>query len=811
SSATNDDCLNALYICDINGYSASTSGSYTVDRPDNMRGNAEVLGTYAYTPGTNQGGIFGVNGNEPAYDVQIDNNSWIKFTAALATATLNVTISDCFTNAGIQMQIFEATNCTNFIPVSNFSESNSSFTITATGLTIGNDYYLMVDGFAGDICNYTISAESGVQFPEIVPVSPICIGSSVTLNAPIGATSYYWPHSGETTQSVTVTPATTQSYTAEVTGLCDYKQTLTTIVTVNPLPNVSITNGATAAICAGDNINLTATGASTYTWSNAQNGATINVSPSSLTNYTVTGIDNNGCSNTDVIAISVNSLPTLSATPTATDSDCGGSNGALTGSVASGNPNFNYSWSNGVSNVGNSANLSGIPAGSYTLTVTDGNTCSNTFGPFNVINPGAPAAPIVTIDDNTPCLNGTVNLSVTGDAGATFNWTGPNSFSSTNSTVSISPITQIEAGSYCVNQTVAGCTGPSACEIVTINSLPIVTITAANNDSTICLNEDIVLTASGATTYTWTGPNAFSGTNSTETITGATNLNAGTYSVTGTDNNGCTNTGIILIDILPLPSISITSNVGTTAYCIGSSATLTASGASTYSWSGPNAYSGTGNPVTILDLDANSQGYYLVDATDVEGCQNTDSILVNIVTNVPAYSSADTSLCPKSKLILYGNGGDSYFWSGPNGFSSTDQNPIISTSLSGSDEGWYVLTVIDSNGCAGFDSTYLDISHNADCLFIPNLVTPNFDNNNDNWVIEGLDEIPDAEVSIFNRWGNLIYYSSPYSNDWSGEVNKGTKIDGSNGKVPVGTYFYIINLNNGDETGIFKGYLEVEY
>ena len=241
---TNDDCANALYICDINGYSASTNATYTPDRPDNMFANNETATGTNLLDGIDSGGPFG-DGNpwdttysfngSPNLDVNIENNSWIKFTASATTATLNVSIYDCFVGGypagGIQMQVFEANNCTNFVPVSNFEENSTGFVITATGLTVGNDYYLMVDGYAGDICNYTITANSGVQFPDI-DTALICPGNSVQLNAPVGASSYLWTHSGETTQSVTVTPATTQTYTCEVTGLCNYKQTLN--VTVDP-------------------------------------------------------------------------------------------------------------------------------------------------------------------------------------------------------------------------------------------------------------------------------------------------------------------------------------------------------------------------------------------------------------------------------------------------------------------------------------------------------------------------------------------------------------------------------------------------
>ena len=445
TTATNDNCANALYICDINGYSASTSGAYTPDRPDNMRGNNEDINGTNMPDGTNTGGVFGQGGSwgtgAPAFDVTIDNNSWIKFTASAATATLQVSIYDCwignYPSGGIQMQIFQANNCTNFTPVSNFEESSTGFTITANNLTIGNDYYLMVDGFAGDICNYTITAESGVQFPDLEEVAPICPGESVVLTAPPGATSYSWAHDGSTTQTVSVTPSTTQTYLCEVTGLCDYKQTLDVQVVVKPLPDVQIANGVSTSICSGQSVNLTATGATSYLWNTTQTNTTINVSPTTNTTYSVTGTLD-GCTDDATINVVVNSLPSLTVAPTSSPSDCGAANGSLSGTVVSGTPTLGYSWTNGGgTQVGTTINLTNIPAGVYYLDVTDGNSCSNTFGPYNVINPGAPSAPTINTSDVTPCLDGTVTLTASHSNGsATFDWTGPSGFSSSNSTIS---------------------------------------------------------------------------------------------------------------------------------------------------------------------------------------------------------------------------------------------------------------------------------------------------------------------------------------------------------------------------------------
>ncbi len=819
STTTNDNCANALYICDINGYSASTSAAYTPDRPDNMRGNNEDINGINQIDGINTGGIFGQGGSwgagAPAFDVTINNNSWIKFTASSTSATLDVSIFDCwvgnYPSGGIQMQIFEGTNCTNFVPVSDFKENSTGFTITANSLTVGNDYYLMVDGFAGDICNYTITAQSGVQFPDIANVAPICAGQSVTLTAPAGATSYEWQHNGATTQSVTVTPGTTQSYFCEVSGLCGYKQMLDVTVQVNPLPTVTIAEGTSVEICTGNSTALTANGASSYSWNTGSTANALNVSPTITTSYTVTGTSL-GCTASATTSVVVNALPTLAVNPTSTNSNCGASTGALTGASGSGAGTLDYLWTNGSgTTIGTSASVSSLPAGVYNLSITDDNGCVGNFGPFNIINPGAPAAPTILVDDATPCDLGTVNFSVTSStSGATFNWSGPNGFSSTSNAFVINNISASDVGNYCVTATFAGCTGPSSCQTITIQTPPIIQIDAAGGDSTICLNADFDLNASGGINYSWSGPNSFASTNSTISFTNATNQLAGYYYLSGTDANGCSGEDSILISILNLPNLSLNSSANNDVYCLNAIVSLSSSGANSYNWSGPNGFNSTAANPVIPNASAINEGWYVLTGTDTEACSNMDSIYVKIITSVPAdgYPS-DTLLCPGTPVTLYASGGSSYSWSGPNSFNSNAQNPTIeSTTIE--ETGWYTVTVIDSNGCVGFDSTYILVENNKNCLFIPDLITPDFDNHNDNWVIPGIENFDKAVVQIFNRWGNLIYYSSPYNNDWNGQVNRGATIDGKDGKVPVGTYFYIIELNEGENT-TYKGYIDVQY
>lgn len=819
STTTNDDCANALYICDINGYSASTSPSYTPDRPDNMRGNNEDINGNNMPDGVNTGGIFGQGGpwgtGAPFFDVIINNNSWIKFTASSTTATLDVAIFDCwvgnYPSGGLQMQIFEGTNCTNFVPVSNFEESSTGFTITANNLTVGNDYYLMIDGYAGDICNYTITANSGVQFPDIADVAPICQGDSVTLTAPAGAVSYEWQHNGATMQSVTVTPSTTETYYCEVTGLCDYKQLLDVTVTINPLPNVQITNGTNISVCENETVDLTATGATGYVWSTSATTSVITVLPLGNESYTVTGTDTNGCVDSATVNITLNLTPTLSATPSATDADCGASNGALTGTVVSGTPNFSYDWHNGTSTVGTNANLSGIPAGTYTLTVTDGNNCSATFGPYSVVNPGAPPAPTIS-GDFTVCPGDSIILVASNSmSGVTYTWTGPNGFTAATDTALVLSASSINDGTYCVYSTFAGCSGPATCQNVVISSPPTMDITALYNDSTICEGDTIQLFANQSfTLYDWNGPNGFTSTSDNISVFNADPNNAGIYTVIGTSTSGCLDTASINIAVIAPPSITITADANNAIYCNGAIANLTASGGVNYVWNGPNGFTDSSANVSVLNLNAQSQGVYTVWVQDAEMCEATDTVFLTVITDVPADADAEPLVCPGDPVTLSSTGGVSQIWSGPNNYSSQEQNPVVTTNSSSIHSGWYYLTVVDANGCLGYDSVQVSVETNSNCLLIPNLITPDGDFMNDTWTINGIENFPNAEVEIYNRWGNLVYYSSPYMNDWDGAVNRGATIDGNDGKVPVGTYFYILRLNVPEKPD-YKGYVEVQY
>ncbi|HLV42946.1 MAG TPA: gliding motility-associated C-terminal domain-containing protein [Brumimicrobium sp.] len=821
STASNNDCKDALYICDINGYKGSTGMVYKRKHPGNMRGNAEKNNppAYTWTPGVNQGGVFGKGGywgtGAPFFDVTIDNNSWIKFTASAATATLNVSIYDCFIGnypkGGIQMQIFSATNCNSFVPVSNFEESSTGFVITANGLIPGRDYYLMVDGYGGDVCSYTISANTGVLFPNIPSVPSICSGSSTTITAPAGAASYRWTHNGATTRSVSVSPSSTTTYTCEVTGLCDYKQTLQTQVIVKQNPNISFSTGNSTEICAGESLSITAGGASSYTWSTGQSGNTINVTPSSSAIYTVTGVIN-GCQTSKQVSVGVNTRPSLSANPSATPAGCGLSDGALTGTVVNGTGPYNYRWTTaGGSLISTSANLTGVGAGLYSLNVIDGNGCPQDFGPFNISNPGSPAAPSISVSDNGACDQENVTFTVNSPVpGSTYRWAGPNGFTTTSTSFSV-PISQVTQGNYCVSATASNCIGASSCEIITLLPSPNIDINSSTEGSVACSGSDVNLSVSGVDAYTWSGPNNYTNTGSPVVVANITQSDEGWYSVNAIDANGCSSEDSTYVSVVALPNADASADGSKqNSFCEGTVGLLYGSGGESYSWTGPNGFVSNQQNAGIPSFSDENEGTYILTVTDMNDCQDQDSLKISIARlddfNIIA---SDTALCPGDDLNLNAEGADTYNWYGPNGFTSTN-NPVDILNIGFEQEGVYYVEGVSGEGCYAEDSLEIKVIISRDCLFIPGFTSPNDDGLNDAWVITGIEAFPDAEVSIYNRWGNLAFFASPYENNWIGQVNKGVNIGDGSGKVPTGTYFYVIKLNDGIDEPI-KGYIELQY
>ncbi|MBK9317773.1 MAG: gliding motility-associated C-terminal domain-containing protein [Bacteroidetes bacterium] len=162
-------------------------------------------------------------------------------------------------------------------------------------------------------------------------------------------------------------------------------------------------------------------------------------------------------------------------------------------------------------------------------------------------------------------------------------------------------------------------------------------------------------------------------------------------------------------------------------------------------------------------------------------------------------SVEDSLVCSGASIQLYSEGGVSYLWSGPNNYSSTLQNPSIS-SFSSLNSGLYTVVVSSSDGCTGSSNLNLTIDQTT-CFFIPSVFTPNNDGINDQWVIDGIWQFPNCVVRVLNRWGQELFQSNGYANPWDG------KFDGEN--CPIADYYYIIDLQNG--TKVYTGTVTIKY
>jgi|GEM_PF-613847 len=692
-SPTNDLCANALYICDINGYSATTSPAYTRDHPCNMQGNGEGPGpAYTYSVGANPAGPFGAGGTwgtgSAAQDVYIDNNSWVRFTAASPTVSLRVTVSNCWgvgtnsvtatpgTPRGVQMQIFSASSaCCGFTPVSDYKENASgsfsggisTYTVNANSLTVGNDYYVMVDGWSGDICNYNIQAISGVALPDIVAVpGTICPGQSSILTAPTGATGYTWEPTGQNTQTISVSPGTQMTYTCYVGGVCGYKQTLTKTVYLYTVPSVSINAGAAITTCGTQTITLTGGGASTYSWSTGNTSTSFTVAPSGNTTYSVIGTSVNGCTNTASSTVTVNTVPSLTIASTS-NTICNGGSTNLTVSGAN-----TYVWSPSASlsaSTGTAVTASPTVTTNYTVVGTAANGCTNSAVYSVTVNPKPTVSSTTT--GSVVCNGNSVTLNGTG--ASSYTWTG-----GVTDGVAFTPTITT---TYTVTGTNAttGCTN-TAVRTITVNTPPIVSSTTSN--SVICNGASITLSGTGASTYTWTG-GVSNGVAFSPTVTT-------TYTVTGTAANGCTNTAVRTITVNPLPTVGTTAS--NSVICKGSSTTLNGTGASTYTWTG-----GISNGVTFSPTVTTT---YTVTGTDANGCVNT-SVTTITVNSIPTstVSTSGTITCVTNTINLNSSlSGQSYTWTAPSG-SSISGGTANSQNAIGQGAGTYTLLVQSSAGC----------------------------------------------------------------------------------------------------------------
>lgn len=249
------------------------------------------------------------------YSATIENNSWIKFKAAETSITFTAWASNCtqgFATAhplGIQLLIVKFTPGP---PPNNFQLlayadifNDSTGSITASGLTIGADYYLMLDGIAGDHCDYVLQATQGISAADAGPDTVICLGEAVTLSAS-GGSSFLW-NTGATNQSIYVSPINDSVFTVIIdnnTPTCGNDTLDITVLVTSPPIALAMANPDT--IASGQSVSLTASGGTAYLWSNGSTSPSIFANPLVTTTYSVTVTSDNGCTDSTSVTVVIN-------------------------------------------------------------------------------------------------------------------------------------------------------------------------------------------------------------------------------------------------------------------------------------------------------------------------------------------------------------------------------------------------------------------------------------------------------------------------------------------------------------------------
>ncbi len=421
----------------------------------------------------------------------------------------------------------------------------------------------------------------------------ICVGSSTTLSAS-GASSYLWMPGALTGNSVTVSPSTTTTYTITGTNAAGCTATATLAVVVNSLPTVAA-NTSQTSVCVGSSTTLNASGASTYLWMpGALAGNSVSVSPTSTTTYTITGTDAVGCTATTTLAVTVNSLPTVTASTNQT-AICAGSSVTLNASGAS-----TYLWMPG-SLTGSGVSVAPTLTTTYTVTGTNANGCTNTA----TIAITALPRPVVVANTSTPTICSGNAVSMTASGATVYTWL-PGLL--TGSAVTASPSV---ATTYTVTGVGANGCSNTATLAIAVNASPVVLANAS--DLSVCGEANIELVGAGASTYVWM-PNNNVGDTINETVNATI-----TYTVIGTSTNGCTDSANITIQVNPLPLVSFSLAQDTFCLSIGS-IQLNGSPAGGV-FSGPGVNGNIFNP-SSAQLGANDLIYTY---TDANGCANADT------------------------------------------------------------------------------------------------------------------------------------------------------------------------------------------
>ena len=493
--------------------------------------------------------------------------------------------------------------------------------------------------------------------------------------------------------------------------------------------------------------------------------------------------------------------PTVGGSVAGSATVCSSGNaGVLTLSGHTGSVNrWEYSIDGGISwillaNTTTSQNYLNLTTTSTYRSVVQNGTCPEVISASATITVNqAPVGGSVTASTEVCETYNTGTLALTGESGTIVDWefsvnSGATwtSVGNTTNTLVFNNLTTTTWYRVIVDNGVCG-TVISSIGVVTVHPKPIPLYTVAD----VCIGATSSFVngtsiAAGVTSfYLW---DFGDGTSSVSLNPVHTYGAPGIYSASliTISDEGCADTAFVNAIVNALPDPTITAN-GPVAFCMGGSVDLSGEPGLNYLWS---------TTEITQTITINTSGLYTLNVVDpITLCANMDTMTVTVWVNPVANAGNDTTISLGWVADLHGSGGNFYQWSPAatldDAFIATPiAYPLISTG--------YELTVTDLNGCMDIDSVIVTVL--VDYLFTPaNVVTPNGDGENDVWNIINIENYPDNQVAIYNRYGQEIFKASGYNNEWD------ATFEGK--QVPDASYYYVLTFDGSEK--IFKGAITV--
>ncbi|MFI5141601.1 MAG: T9SS type A sorting domain-containing protein [Bacteroidia bacterium] len=594
-SAPSISCNTTFTLSGSTGGSGNTGNFTLVSGTGTLVDNND--GTASYTPGVSEGKAvirFSNNGEDGCAGGVVSRTATITTTAPPAPASISGPTAVC-ANSQNTYSVGASTGASSYnwaFPSGCSTVSGGATSIVEKfGSTSGN-----VSITAQNVCGTSAATTLSVTVnnvpnaPGVISGSTLLCSSSASgisysVAAVSGATSYNWtlPSGGNITSGSSTNAITANfgmvggniSVTAQnICGIGSASSVALTIDTMPANPGVITGNGSVCPGQTGVSYSVAPiTHATSYVWTlptggtiasgNNTNIITVNYSAGASSGNVYASAANAACGSgaSPALLVTVNQLPVAPGPIIGSSNVClGQSNVSYSIASVSNATSYNWSLPTGASiNSGLNTNIitvnfsGGASSGNISVIGLNGVCAGSSSANFSVTLNGVPSAPSSITGNNSACEGSTNNVySVSSVNGVTYNWSVPSGGTITSSnpnnsnSITVSYANNATTGAISVSNTSACGTGTASSLTVTLNPLPSVTANASHNP--VCIGTNIMLNGGGATTYSWTGG-----------VTNGVSFSAvnQTYTVTGTDANGCMNSAAISISTPPLPSPEI--------------------------------------------------------------------------------------------------------------------------------------------------------------------------------------------------------------------------------------------------------------